>query len=350
MAANSKIEWTDASWNPVVGCQKCSEGCRNCYAKTLHDQRHVAYHAGKRVPLQYAEPFETVQLMPDRLRDPLKWRKPKKVFVNSVSDLFHKDVPFEFIDHVFAVMASASQHTFQILTKRPERMAGFMKRVSDNGVFARDRYVEELKNYHLKNLHGYEEGFTLPSPPTGELRFIYDSACKQEAKDFNFVRNPKPLGHGFSGGEYHWRKWPLTNLWLGVSIENRSVLHRIDTLRTIPAAVRFLSVEPLLEDLGTIDLTGIHWVIVGGESGPGARPCRVEWIRDIVRQCKDAGVPRFVKQLGAKPQYTTMKSYGGQPNQLMSNGEPLCDRKGGDWNEWPADLRVREFPTVETAR
>jgi protein gp37 len=126
MSQASSIEWTDATWNPVVGCTKVSPGCKNCYAKTLHDLRHKAHGEGKKVPAQYAHPFEVVQLMPDRLTDPLSWRKPRKVFVNSVSDLFHKDVPDEFLDWVFAVMALAPRHTFQVLTKRADRMREYM--------------------------------------------------------------------------------------------------------------------------------------------------------------------------------------------------------------------------------
>lgn len=125
-AVSTGIQWTDETWNPVVGCRKVSEGCRNCYAKELHDRRHKAFKAGKKMLPQYAQPFEVVQLMPDRLEQPLHWRKPRRVFVNSVSDLFHEDVPDEFLDRVFAVMALAGRHTFQVLTKRPDRMRSYV--------------------------------------------------------------------------------------------------------------------------------------------------------------------------------------------------------------------------------
>jgi protein gp37 len=259
------IEWTDRTWNPVVGCTKVSAGCKNCYAKTLHDQRHKAHLAGKAVPAQYAQPFEVVQTLPERIREPLHWKKPRRIFVNSMSDLFHEDVPTEFLNEVFRMMAAAKRHTFQILTKRPERMA---------------KYVGERWG---------------------------------------------------SGAGPLWE--PLPNVHLGVSVEDpESAKKRVRDLLATPAAVRFLSMEPLLEGVELVEqlkdgithnyLTGqyhgmkadmgggrcaivetqepklprINWVIVGGESGPGARPCRVEWIRSIVEQCKAADVPVFVKQ------------------------------------------------------
>ncbi|MEM7737642.1 MAG: phage Gp37/Gp68 family protein [Deinococcota bacterium] len=220
---STSIEWTDETWNPVVGCTKVSQGCKNCYAKTLHDKRHKAYLDGKQMPKQYAEPFETIQLKPERLEQPLHWRNPRKIFVNSVSDLFHEQVPFEFIDRVFAIMAATPKHTYQILTKRPERM-----------------------HLYLRNLY----------------------------------------------------KKPLPNVWLGTSVENQDVIHRIDELRQVPAVLRFLSCEPLLGPL-ELDLHDIHWVIVGGESGKDARPMHPDWARAIRDQCIEADVPFFFKQWGA---------------------------------------------------
>lgn len=237
--ADTSIEWTDKVWNPVVGCQKVSPGCKNCYAKTLHDQRHKAHASGKAMPKQYAEPFEVVQLMPDRLTDPLSWQKPKRVFVNSVSDLFHDDVPDSFICDVFKVMGRASRHTFQVLTKRAERMQRFMR--------------EQTNAHAIRSLE--------------EPEFCVS--------------------------------WPYPNVWLGVSVENRKHgLPRVDALRETPAAIRFLSVEPLLEDLGPLDLTGVSWVIVGGESGRGSRPMHPDWARAIRDQCQTAGVAFFFKQHG----------------------------------------------------
>lgn len=265
--ADTNIEWTDKTWNPVVGCTKVSQGCKNCYAKTLHDKRHKAYleHRGifpangKPIPAQYAEPFETVQLKRGRLRDPLHWRRPARVFVNSVSDLFHPDVPDEFIDEVFAVMAIAKQHTFQVLTKRPERMAAYL-------------------NY----------------------RWRVDHICAQ--------------WYGFSEQPAEPQAWPLPNVWQGTSVENQEAADkRIPHLLETPAAVRFLSCEPLLGPVnlgpylweeagpawaGKNPSPGIHWVIVGGESGHGARAMHLDWARSLRDQCSSAGIPFFYKQTG----------------------------------------------------
>jgi protein gp37 len=262
MNAATGISWTDRTWNPVVGCTKVSQGCKNCYAKTLHDRRHKAYKAGKlrKVP-QYAQPFETVQLINDRISLPLRWRKPARVFVNSLSDLFHDDVPDAFILDVFSTMAQASHHTFQVLTKRPERML---------------RWFTEY----------------LPDACSGE--------------------RPAPT-------------WPLPNVWLGVSVENQAAAdQRISLLLETPAAVRFLSCEPLLgpvdlnkvlwRDLDISEIPGwalndgvcegvtrskaIDWVIVGGESGKNARPMHPDWARTLRDQCIAAGVPFHFKQSG----------------------------------------------------
>jgi protein gp37 len=352
----TSIEWTDETWNPTVGCTRVSPGCKNCYAFALHDMRHDAFLAGKTLPTQYAKPFSELQLIPDRLADPLKWKRPRRVFVNSVSDLFHEDVPDEFIDRVFAVMASASTHIFQVLTKRPWRMREYFERVSKEGLCSRDRYVKTLKEYHEKTIQGYLEGFTLPSPPTPELRFIYDSACEQEKSGFRYERRPKPLGHGFSGGEYHWRKWPLSNVWLGVSVEDQKRAdQRIPHLLATPAAVRFLSVEPMLgpiefsdvsrrsdavKQLGRRTLEGINWIIVGGESGPNARPFDVGWARSLRDQCKAASVAFFLKQLGSRPVTAPVCPLSCECGLHYG----FHDKKAGDPSEWPADLRIRQFP------
>lgn len=217
--AQSKIEWTDATWNPVRGCTKISPGCKHCYAETFAERfRGVKGHP-------YEQGFD-LRLVPEKLREPLLWGKPRMVFVNSMSDLFQPGVPDEYIVAVGRTMGQASWHTFQVLTKRAER--------------ARD----------LLN---------------SALRFGAD----------------------------------LRNVWWGVSVENkRDGLPRIKLLRDTPARKKFLSIEPLLEDIGTLDLSGIDWVIVGGESGPGARPMQVEWVLSILRQCEDAKVPFFFKQWG----------------------------------------------------
>jgi protein gp37 len=219
MSDNSKIEWTDATWNPVRGCTKVSPGCAHCYAETFAERfRGVPGH-----------PFEfgfDLRLVPEKLGEPLRWRRTKMIFVNSMSDLFHEGVPDDYIISVTRVMALANWHTYQVLTKRPERMSVLLQT---------------------------------------KLRFA-------------------------SG---------LGNIWWGVSVENRKHgLPRIDQLRSAPAQVRFLSIEPLLEDLGPIDLRGIDWVIVGGESGPGARPMHAEWVRNIRDRCRKADVAFFFKQWG----------------------------------------------------
>jgi protein gp37 len=219
MSEHSTIEWTDATWNPVRGCTKISPGCTHCYAATFAERfRGVPDHP-------YEQGFD-LRLVPEKLRDPFLWPKRKRVFVNSMSDLFHADVPDDYIVQVARVMTKANWHTYQILTKRSERMAELLR------------------------------------------------------TDLQFAAK-------------------LPHIWWGVSVENRRHgLPRIDHLRAAPVAVRFLSVEPLLEDLGRVDLTGIHWMIVGGESGHGARPMHADWVRSLRDQCRAAGVSFFFKQWG----------------------------------------------------
>ena len=219
MSDNSKIEWTDATWNPVRGCSKVSPGCANCYAETFAERfRGVPGH-----------PFEQgfdLRLVPDKLAEPLRWRTSRMIFVNSMSDLFHEQVPDDYIVNVTRVMRLANWHTYQVLTKRAERM-------------------RDLLN--------------------GKLRFASDQP----------------------------------NIWWGVSVENRRHgLPRMTHLREAPARVRFLSIEPLLEDLGSFSLEGIKWVIVGGESGPGARLMDKSWVLAIRDRCRHAQVPFFFKQWG----------------------------------------------------
>lgn len=216
----TNIAWTDETWNPVTGCTPAGEGCKNCYARALHEMRHTAAKNGLAMPKQYAKPFSEVQCFPNRLYDPLRWKKPRKVFVNSMGDLFHCDVPCEFIDAVFATIAKAPQHTYQVLTKRPLRMLEF---------------------------------------------------CQHRPS--------------------------LTNVWLGISCSTQAEIDRdVPILLETPAVVRFLSLEPLLEsvDLGA-HVARLSWVIVGGETGKGARFCSPAWIRGVI----DQATPCFVKQLGS---------------------------------------------------
>lgn len=220
MAGPSKIEWTEVTWNPVTGCTKVSPGCANCYAARFAERfRNTAGHP-------YEQGFD-LRLHENRLDVPLKWRKPRTVFVNSMSDLFHTGVATAYVDRVFEVMEEANRHTFQVLTKRSGRMKRYM----------RTRY-----------------------------------------------RDRPPPDH----------------IWMGVSVEDNPRRSRIKHLQGAPAAVRFLSLEPLLEPLADLDLTAIDWVIVGGESGPGARPIQEEWVRDIRDQCMDGDVAFFFKQWGGR--------------------------------------------------
>ncbi len=306
MSEHSAIEWTDATWNPVRGCVKVSPGCAHCYAETFAERfRGVAGHP-------YEQGFD-LRLVPQKLTEPLRWQKPRRVFVNSMSDLFQDGVDYDFIVRVFGVMQQAYRHTFQVLTKRPARMLDIVGHPS----------------FH-SNVSGFAGVAPIP--------------------------------------------WPLPNVWLGVSVENQHFAdERIPLLLQTPAAVRFISAEPLLEpvDVGTYLhrdysecdspetcdhwIRGCHnlkvreplsWVIVGGESGPGARPFDVAWARSIVAQCQAAGVPVFVKQLGAKPIDSSrgILHCANEPHATKCNAVILHDRKGGDIDEWPADLRVREFP------
>jgi protein gp37 len=243
MAAKSEIEWTDATWNPVTGCTKISAGCDYCYAERFAERfRGVPGH-----PFEHG--FDLV-LRPERLLQPLEWRKPKMIFVNSMSDLFHKEIPTEFIERVFETMERADWHTFQVLTKRSSLMRNFLRR----------RY-------------------------------------------------------GAAFGPQH--------IWCGVSIEDGSKLSRLRHLTGTPAGTRFLSIEPLIGRVGKIDLNGIDWVIVGGESGPHARCMDPDWVREIRDQCRDAGISFFFKQWG-----------GLHPK---SRGRVL---DGQQWNQFPLPTPV----------
>lgn len=254
MSGNSSIEWTDATWNPVTGCTKVSPGCNNCYAERFAERwRGIPGH-----------PFERgfdIVLRPERLQDPLRWKKPRRVFVNSMSDLFHKDVPDEFIAQVFVTMAFASRHTFQVLTKRPERMRRLVRDFAD----------------------GRQLGHALSLPVT-----IQGDRIVARAE----LAGPPAVTHRVS------RSWPPTNVWLGTSVESADYAWRADMLRETPAAVRFLSLEPLLGHIPAGVLRDIDWVIVGGESGPHARPMHPRWVHSIRDACIAHRIPFFFKQYG----------------------------------------------------
>jgi protein gp37 len=252
MSALSKIEWTDATWNPVRGCTKISPGCKHCYAERFAERfRGVPGH-----------PFEQgfdLRLLPEKLAEPLRWSEPRMIFVNSMSDLFHEHVPLQFIARVAATMRIARWHTYQVLTKRSER-----------------------------------------------LRELLCGALAESARE--------------------------RHIWWGVSVEDREYgIPRIADLQATPAAVRFLSVEPLLEDVGLLPLEGISWVIVGGESGPGARPMKEAWVESIREQCDAAGVPFFFKQWGGVRKNVTGRmlhgrTYDGFPNRVQHAVLPALQR------------------------
>jgi len=245
MTTGTNIEWTEMTWNPTVGCTKISPGCKNCYAEKMAERLMAMSTPG------YETGF-TLTLLPNRLEDPLRRKKPTVYFVNSMSDLFHEDVPFDYIDSVFEVIKRAHWHTFQILTKRADRLAH------------------------------YFETRTAP-----------------------------------------------VNAWLGVSVEDRKYgIPRIDQLRTVSATVRFLSIEPLLEDLGEMNLTDIHWVIVGGESGPKARPMKQEWVESIQVQCEEQAAAFFFKQWGGW-------GADGKRRAKKSNGRLI---NGRTYDEMPAAI------------
>lgn len=301
------IEWTHRegtkgeTWNPVRGCDKISPGCKNCYASTFAERwRGIKGHP-------YKQGFD-LRLVPEALDKPLRWREPRTIFVNSMSDLFHKDVPDAFIVEVFARMALTRRHTHQVLTKRAERLASLV---------ADEHFGVDVLERALK-LSG--------SPGSDALQVDL---------------------------------WPLPNVWLGVSVEDQKRAdERIPHLLSTPAAVRFLSCEPLLESVNLgrwLEWTPLgpdendeaklrpplSWVIVGGESGPGSRSFDIAWARSIVAQCSAAGVACFVKQLGAKPVRSEPFRDGTQQVPIR-----LGRNKGGDPAEWPADLRVRQWPEV----
>ena len=330
MGDKTGIQWTDATWNPVTGCSKVSAGCKNCYAERDFPRAYSReFHAITGAPRKFTD----VLTHPSRLDQPLHWRRPRRVFVNSMSDLFHEEIPDTFILEVLDVIRRTSydggsnvgkigggcgEHAFQVLTKRPERMRDLMSR----------------------------------------LRFRFNPRSETESALYLDDDGKRPV--------------VLKNLWLGVSCEDQATAdERIPLLLETPAAVRFVSAEPLLgrlsfhRTLGVCVCTAefeegagthaahcpatkprIDWVIVGGESGPGARECDVEWIRSIVGQCREASVPCFVKQLGAN-----VRAAGSDCTPRIEFRDAnrrwpldLRDRKGGDPGEWPADLRVREFP------
>ena len=289
MGETSAIQWTEATWNPLVGCSRVSEGCRHCYAE------RTAYRLAAMGNKNYAAVVKetkpawngTIGFVPSALELPLRWKKPRRIFVNSMSDLFHEKVQYEWIDEIFAVMGQCPQHVFQVLTKRPERM---------------QRYLADFDT-------------------------------------------------------------PLPNVWIGVSVEDQETAdERIPILLNSKAAVRWVSYEPALglasffgPDSPTWNRDGgLDWIVVGGESGPDARPFDLAWARQTIAQCRAGGVPVFMKQLGARPWWDGIGPPPAEHVYLAPatkfNGQVgwdldcLRDRWGGTMEEWPVDLRVREYP------
>lgn len=345
MADNTKIDWTDATWNPMTGCTKTSAGCKNCYAEKmalrLQAMGQANYANG------FAPTFHT-----HMLAGPLKWKKPRMVFVCSMSDLFHESHTDEQIAAIFGVMARCPQHTFQVLTKRAARMLDWFRWMSQQSI-----------------------------DPDGECprESLHAAYCLLQAEIEHVGDGPMPIHTKF--GPAPAAPWPLPNVWVGVTAENQAAAdERIPLLIRTPAAVRFVSCEPLLgriemrpewllyggltdeqwkwRALSGVDPYGfrphhpspLDWVILGGESGPDARPCDIQWIRDIVWKCRSSSVPVFVKQLGANAVERCCDGFNPTTREgcaCMGRDAPaLGTGKRADPSEWPEDLRVREWPEV----
>lgn len=329
----TKIQWCDEVINPIVGCSRVSPGCANCYAAA------VAQSARLQQFPQYQKVGAwdgTVEFVESQLTKPLKWRSPKKIFVCSMSDLFHENIPDEWRDRVFAVMAMTPHHTYQVLTKRPENALRYLSQ-------------DNLKPKWRGQVYGD----------------LYDAL-------------PKDLKTGYFKMNSHWDEMvlPARNVWVGTTVENQATAdERIPLLLQVPAAVRWLSVEPLLGEIDLLKLVSkdddglraleyINWVVVGGESGPRARPLPIEWVEAIAQQCQTAGVPVFLKQLGSFCVTSTPEKF--PKTELVVGGVysywcfweadrmgfklegmsrvKLHHRAGGNIEEFPAHLQIREFP------
>ena len=317
----TKIEWSEVTWNPVTGCSKVSPGCDHCYAETMSRRlsNNPKYALATKADGTWSG---VVSCHPEALEEPLRWKRPRRIFVCSMSDLFHSDIPWDFIVKVFDVMAATPWHTYQVLTKRPGRMAYFAEHI-------------------WPKQGGYWEPVEWTSPSRARVMDKWPGTA-----------------------------WP-SNVWAGTSVETQRYAPRLELLARIPARVRFVSAEPLLGPLDLRDwlpgwcgagsthvphspawaerydidwspVNPVDWVIVGGESGPGARPMDLVWARDLVEQCRVAGVACFVKQLGRNPFDSELLW-----DSVDGRGHLLLDPKGGDPWEWSEDLRVREMPAEE---
>lgn len=343
MSQKTAIEWTDATWSPIrarvrddapqiamlhgwedlaeicekmkgrVGphCEFVSPGCNHCYSCTNNHRCLPGNGTGLPFDKRSRELVD-IFVDEDALMQVFKWKKGRRIFVENQSDLFGEWVTDEMLDGVFATMALSSQHTYQVLTKRPERA---LKYIGEGG-----RLLDVAQRGPEIAFEAMSEwGIQIPA-------MEWDSAA----------------------GDMKWKElpvWPLRNVWLGVSVENQDQLRRVDVLKHTPAALRFISFEPLLEDLGAVILDRVSWAIIGGESGSNCRPCHLYWIRRLIKECRRQNVACFVKQWGGKP-----LEYLAAEQSLSSKGKDwkvvLSDRKGGNPEEWPSDIRIREFPEV----
>lgn len=329
MSDKTRIAYLDATWNPTTGCTSVSAGCTNCWARRMAQRRLGAFRGNPDTGEGVLRQFDDVRYHEDRLSQPLRWWKPRRIGVSFMGDVFHEDVSDSFLDRVFAVMALRPQHQFFVLTKRPERMREYLS------LFTRPAEIspQAMRYAAQHNISGWW---------VGEEHYLTNIA----------------------------ERWPLPNVWLGISCEDQTTANqRIPILLQTPAARRWISYEPALapvdlrclaprDDWHTDALDcpdasrSLSWVVIGGESGPGARPCDVEWIRSVVAQCKAADVPCFVKQLGSVVCDRTAEEWPnphrlGVPKWSYPDGlirRQTLSRSGSDPAEWPADVRVQQRP------
>lgn len=348
MGDKTGISWTDATWNPLRGCSKVSAGCKNCYAETM-----AARFSGPGMPyegtIRDGRWNGSIRLVPEKLSDPLRWKRPRRIFVSSVSDMFHDGVPFEYVAAVFGVMAACPQHTFQVLTKRPARAVEFF-------AWCAEKVALDAND---------ESFYTVVMQQTARLLPESESQRWENRIYEGGFANRDDIGD---------EEWPLPNVHLGVSVEDQATAdERIPILLQCPAAVRWVSYEPALAAVDFTRITvvksdvqfqpGVYlnaltghvagpddvidradWIVVGGESGPNARPFDVAWARSTVAQCKAAGVACFVKQMGANVELSPDEMERMTGHRTMTHRWKLNDKAGADPSEWPEDLRVQEFP------